>query len=131
MLVVIENKSADAVRADGIKVQYVGPDRSEIVNTPPQELRFLGGARPPKPVANPLPMGIPGMGRKAKQPLGEWEIEGRAFAAKMIPPGESASGFFYFQTGHRTGSKLVISGLRDARSGQEILYFELGLEAVR
>ncbi len=49
----------------------------------------------------------------------------------MIPPGESASGFFYFQTGHRSGSKLYVSGLRDAISGQEILYFELPLENVR
>ena len=131
VLVILENKSDHAIRADGIQVRYLGPDRSEIVNTPAPELRFLQGAKPPKPVASPLPSGIPGIGRKVKQPLAEWEIEGRAFAARMIPPGESASGFFYFQTGHRSGSKLYVAGLRDARSGQELFYFELPLENVR
>lgn len=130
VLVVIENKSKDAIRADRIAVQYVSPDRNEIDDTPARELPYLQGAKVPKAVASPLPMGIPGIGRKKTAPLAEWEIEGRAFAAKMIPPGESANGFFYFQTGHRTGSKLVVSGLRDANSGQELLYYELKLEPV-
>jgi hypothetical protein len=78
----------------------------------------------------PRPLGLP-PSSKIKQPLGEWEIEGRAFAAEMIPPGESASGFFYFQTGHRSGSTLFVSGLRDAASNQELIYFELPLAAVR
>jgi hypothetical protein len=131
VLVIIENKTKDALQADRIKVQYVAPDRSEIVSTPPGELRYLHGVKPPKPVASPLPMGIPGLGRKKDSPLAEWEIEGRAFEAKMIPPGESASGFFYFQTGHRSGSKLYVSGLRDANSGHELLYYELPLENVK
>jgi len=47
---------------------------------------------------------IPGPGSKIKvlkgkkNPLDAWEIEGRAFAAQMLPPGQTASGFFYFQT---------------------------------
>jgi hypothetical protein len=131
VLVIIENKSKDAIRADRIKVQYVSPGRDEIGNTPPRELRYLHGAQAPKAVSNPLPMGLPGLGRKKDPPLAEWEIEGRAFEAKMIPPGESASGFFYFQTGHRSGSKLIVSGLTDANSGQELLYYELQLENVR
>jgi hypothetical protein len=49
----------------------------------------------------------------------------------MIPPGETASGFFYFQTGHRTGSTLFVSGLKEAASNQELIYFELPLAAVR
>jgi|SRR5450432_1803487 hypothetical protein len=131
VLLIVENKSKDAIRADRIKVQYVSPDRNEIGNTPPRDLRYLQGVKVPSPVSNPLPMGIPGLGRKKDPPLAEWEIEGRAFEAKMIPPGESANGFFYFQTGHRSGSKLVVSGLRDANSGQELLYYELQLENVR
>jgi hypothetical protein len=131
VLVIVENKSRDAVRADRIKVQYVAPDRSQIENTPARDLRYLNGVKRPNPVASPLPMGLPGLGRKKDPPLAAWEIEGRAFEAKMIPPGESASGFFYFQTGHRSGSKLVVSGLRDANSGEELLYYELPLENVR
>jgi len=50
-----------------------------------------------------------------------------AFAAKMLPPGQSASGFFYFQTGFMRSSTLFVSGLKDAKSGEEIFYFEIPL----
>ena len=60
-----------------------------------------------------------------KNPLAEWEIEGRAFSAKMIPPHDKASGFFYFQTGSRGGATVVVSGLRDAKSGEELFFFEI------
>ena len=59
--------------------------------------------------------------------VAEWEIEGRAFAAKMLPPGQSASGFFYFQTGFMRSSTLQISGLKDARSGEDLFYYEIPL----
>ena len=54
-----------------------------------------------------------------KNPLDTWEIEGRAFAAEMLPPGQSASGFFYFQTGYRKGWSLQLSGLKEADTGRE------------
>jgi hypothetical protein len=60
-----------------------------------------------------------------KNPLDTWEIEGRAFAAQVLPPGQSASGFFYFQTGYQKGSSLYLSGMSEAESGQELLYFEI------
>ncbi len=131
VLVIIENRTKDAIRADAIQARYVGPGRDETPSTPARDLRYLGGVKAPKSVASPLPLGLPGIGRKKNPPLAEWEIEGRAFEAKMIPPGETASGFFYFQTGHRSGSKLFLSGLRDANSGQDLLYYELPLERVR
>ncbi len=62
-----------------------------------------------------------------KNPLSEWEIEGRAFSAKMIPPNDKASGFVYFQTGSRGGATVVLSGLRDAKSGEELFFFEVPL----
>jgi hypothetical protein len=49
----------------------------------------------------------------------------RAFVAKMIPPGDSAYGFFYYQTGHRRGSQLYIRGLREAQTGNELFFFEI------
>ncbi len=128
VLVVIQNDSPHAVRADRLNAVYIAPDRSRIENTPAQDLRFLRGAK--QPSMSPGPLGGIHVKRK-KQPLSEWEIEGRAFSAKMIPPGESASGFLYFQTGHRTGSTLYLSGLRDAVSGEEVLYFEIPLAVVR
>ena len=62
-----------------------------------------------------------------KNPLDIGEIEARAFSAEMLPPGQSASGFFYFQTGYQRGSSLYLSGLREAESGKELLYFEIPL----
>jgi hypothetical protein len=65
---------------------------------------------------------------KGKNPLTAWEIEGRAFAAKMLPAGQTASGFFYFQTGLQRGATLYLNGLADAASGQEMFYYEIPLE---
>jgi hypothetical protein len=62
-----------------------------------------------------------------KNPLAATEIDERGFAARMLPPGESAYGFLYFQTSHRSGAKLFIDGLTDAATGQEFFYFELPL----
>jgi hypothetical protein len=130
ILVVIQNGGKTAIKVDRMKVDYIWPDHTRIEATPANELKYLHGAQAPKVGSSPLPGGIPGM-KKAKSPLGGWEIEGRAFAAKMIPPGETASGFFYFQTGHRSGSTLTVSGLTDAANKQELIYFELPLANVR
>jgi hypothetical protein len=130
ILVVIRNESKMAIRADRIRVQYMWPDRTRIDATPARDVKYIGEKGLNANVPMPRPLGLP-PSHKIKQPLGEWEIEGRAFAVEMIPPGETASGFFYFQTGHRTGSTLFVSGLKDARSNQELIYFELPLAAVR
>lgn len=129
ILVVIQNDSNQAIRTDNLRVDYVAPDGSHVEATPPQDVRFLEGPKKPSSVPGPNPTGIPRIGRH-KNPLAAWEIEGRAFSAKMIPAGESASGFFYFQTGHRTGSSLYVTGLREAASGKELLYFEVRLKDV-
>jgi hypothetical protein len=130
ILLVIRNNSKAAIRVDRIHVQYMWPDRTKIDPTPPRDVKYIGAKAPGRNIPTPLPMGIP-HASKPKQPLGEWEIEGRAFAAEMIPPGESAHGFFYFQTGHRTGSTLFVSGLKNATTNQELIYFELPLAAVQ
>ena len=124
VLVVIRNDGKDAVSLDRMRVEYVGPDHQKISDTPANELRYLQRLR------SPDSSGMPKI-KAAKQPLAEWEIEGRAFAARILPPGASASGFFYFQTGHRSNSSLVLSGLRNAKTGEELFYFELPLERVR
>jgi hypothetical protein len=63
-----------------------------------------------------------------KNPLAEWEIEGRAFSAQMLPPGQSASGFVYFQADLVKGATIYLSGIAEAATGTEILYFELPLK---
>lgn len=126
VLVVIQNDSGKSVRLDDMQTVLVAPDHSRVDATPAQDVRFLQGANQPRIVSSPLP-GKPRIGGGKKSPLNTWEIEGRAFAAKMLPPGQSASGFFYFQSGYQRGSTLYLSGLRQADTGRELLYFEIQL----
>ncbi len=124
VLVVIQNDSGKALRADRLKLEYIGRhDRVEA--TPAAEVKFLTAPRRPQVMSGPT--GAPKV-LKRKNPLDTWEIEGRAFAAKMIPPGQSASGFFYFQTVHQKGSRLYLSGLSEADTGKELFYFEILME---
>jgi hypothetical protein len=75
----------------------------------------------------PIP-GLPPHTSQKKNPLDAWEIEGRAFAARMLPPNESASGFFYFRAFYRSGSILFLQGVREASTGRELFYFEIPLD---
>ena len=45
----------------------------------------------------------------------------------MLPPGQSASGFFYFQTGLQRGATIYLSGLAEAATGKELFFFEIPL----
>jgi hypothetical protein len=76
----------------------------------------------------PGPTGGIKIGKGKKNPLDAWEIEGRAFSAQMLPPGQSAFGFFYFQTAIQTGSTLYLNGIEEAKSGKELFYFEVPLQ---
>lgn len=126
VLIVIQNDGNQTLRTDRIRVDYVAPGGSHVDATPSQDIRYLSGVRKPNVVTGPLPTSGPRISRR-KNPLQAWEIEGRAFSAKMIPPGQSAGGFFYFQTGHRSGAKLYLTGITEAGSGRELLYFEFPL----
>ena len=125
VLVVIQNDSAQTIRLSGMKVQYFGPNRERIDATPARDVRYL---RPPQ---RPNMIGGPGTKIKVlkpkKNPLDAWEIEGRAFAAQMLPPGNSANGFFYFQTPLQPGATIYLSGMSEAGTDKEILYFEIPL----
>jgi len=125
VLIVIQNDSPDAVRLDQIRFIYVLPDRSRVESTLAADLKYLNGAKQPSTLPNQIPIPIR---RKSKSPLAAWEIEGRAFSAKIIPPGQSASGFVYFQTPNSSeASSVYISGLVDAKTGGELYYFEIPL----
>jgi hypothetical protein len=123
VLVVIENKRQKTLDLRDLEVNLVAADGRHAGPVSPEDIPFLGKrTKPPKinPVPNPLP--------RKKNPLNAPQIVERAFAAKMLPPGDSASGFFYFEAKPEPGDKLYINGLRDTPSGQEILYFEFGLD---
>jgi hypothetical protein len=125
VLVILENGTGKALRL-ALQADIVGSDGKHLDATPASDVTFIGGSgkAPPIPGANPLPFP-----RKAKKgPLNTWEIEGRAFTAKLLPLGEKVFGFFYFQTDFKPGSTLYLTGISDASTGKEYLYFEVPLE---
>lgn len=123
VLVVIENKREKAIDLRDLEVSLVAADGRHAGAMNPEDIPFLGRrARRPPPVQTPIPL------PKKGNPLNSPEIVTRAFAAKMLPPGDSASGFFYFEARSEPGDKLYLNGMRDARSGQDILYFEFPLQ---
>jgi hypothetical protein len=125
VLVVFENGTGKALRLN-LEASYIGPDGKHVDATPASDVTFIGGSgkAPSIPGTNPLPFP-----RRAKKgPLNVWEIEGRAFTAKLLPMGEKVYGFFYFQTSHLPGSRLYLTGVSDASTGKEYLYFEVPLE---
>jgi hypothetical protein len=124
VLIVIQNDGPDAIRVDRLKLSYTLPDRTRIEATPAQDVRFIRG--PDQPRGLPGPTGGIRIKKAPKNPLAEWEIEGRAFAAKMVPAGQSASGFVYFQVPQSSAAASVyISGLVDAVTNKELYYFEI------
>jgi hypothetical protein len=124
VLIVIQNDGPEAIRLDRAQFTYTLPDRKRVEATAAQDVRFIHGTQAPKGL--PGPTGGIKIKKPPKNPLAEWEIEGRAFAAKMLPPGQSASGFVYFQVERSSQAATVaISGLVNAVTGKELFYFEI------
>ena len=126
VLVVIQNDSGKAIRLDRLKVEYQGPNHDRVEATPAKDVRYLNPPRRPGAIDGPA--GKVKVLKSKKNPLDEWEIEGRALTALMLPPGQSANGFFYFQTGLQHNATIYLKGLYEAATGKEILYFELPLQ---
>jgi hypothetical protein len=126
LLIVIQNDSDQALRLDAMKLEYVTPDHGKIEATPAKDVPYLSGVRQPSIQNNPLPTGAPRVSRK-KNPLADPLIDLRSFSARMLPRGEKASGFLYFQTVNHRGSKLYLSGIQEAGTGKELFYFEIPL----
>lgn len=125
VLILVQNASKQAIRLSEAKVEYIDRNRDRIEPTPASEVPYLNAPKRPTFTPGPIP-GIGG-GRK-KSPLAAEEIQVRAWAAKMLPPGESAHGFLYFRTGHRPGAKIYITGLQEATTGKELFYFDIPLD---
>jgi hypothetical protein len=127
VLLVIDNNTGKTLKLD-LQAEYVEPGNQHVDSVPPADVVLYGGARKASwkvPTPNPLP--IPHSSIK-KGPLNTWEIEGRAFAAKLVPPGESVAGFFYFSVENKPGSKLYLTGIKDAATGKDYFYFEVPFE---
>src|SRR5271165_2641599 len=112
VLVVIQNDGNQTIRLDKLRAEYVGPHGDRVEATPAKDVRYLHGAERPGVVVGGPRGPVPA--RMKKKPLDAWEIEGRAFAAQMLPAGNTASGFFYFDTGIQRGATIYITGLSEA-----------------
>jgi len=137
VLVVIDNNTGHAVRLDRMRVSLITADRQEVDPIPAGDVERSGRVRAPDmiPRTSPIPP-IPGIGRGSKRPeKDKWEIEAREFVAPVVDAGSRAYGFFYFRTGkgpdRLPGSKLYVTGLQHAPTGQDLLYFEIDLEPAR
>ena len=126
ILLVIENNTGKTIRLD-LKAEFVDAQNKHLESTPPGDLVLFNGTHKRgwnPPMATPIPL----PGRSKKGPLNTWEIEGRAFSVKLLPNGERASGFLYFETPNKPGSRLYLTGIKDAASGKDFFYFEVPFE---
>jgi hypothetical protein len=126
VLLIIENGSGKALRLD-LKVQFVDPDNHHLDAYPPEDVVYYQGVKKPPRIgpSTPLPIRLPK--RDKKGPLNTPEIVNRALSVKLIPNGEKAYGFFYFEAEYQPGSMLYVNGLSDATSRKEYFYFDLPL----
>jgi hypothetical protein len=127
VLVVMKNNGKGTVRFENMQVMYVAPRGRKVDSTPPGDVLYLKAGGRPKVSNSPIPTGGPRI-KISKNPLKNEVIVERAFSAKMLPPGDSAHGFFYFQTGHTRGTSLYVSGITEAASGKELFFFEVPLD---
>jgi hypothetical protein len=125
VMLVLQNEGEQTLLLNRMEVYYqVGGARIEP--TPPTDLPFLKGYKKPKlgptyPVPIPLP--------KKKNPMSSVDLDARAFTAKTLPKGESANGFFYFQTRHRRNAVIYVSGIREGVTNKELFFAELPLDS--
>ena len=127
VLIIIQNDTDQALKLDNLEVDYTPANGRHLEATPASDVQVLGGApRPKMPGGQGTPIPLPH--KKYKNPLNTVEIEGRAFSVKLLPPHESANGFFYFQTEHRPGAKFFLTGIKEAATGKDITFFEIPID---
>jgi hypothetical protein len=125
VLVIIQNDTDQALKLDHLEVDYTSFDGRHIEATPASDIQVLGGSpRPKMPSGSPIPLPH----KKYKNPLDTIEIEGRSFSVKILPPHDSANGFFYFQLEHRPGAKFFLTGIKQAATGKDVTFFEIPID---
>ena len=122
VLVVVENKRDKALDLQNLQVELVATDGRHVNSVSPEDITYLGTEGKKHPSVKPVPLPVPLP--KKKNPLSSPELLTRAFSAKVLAPGDTASGFFYFEAKPETGDSIYLNGMHDARTGQEVMYFE-------
>ncbi len=125
VLLVIQNDTGKALRLN-LQVELVDLQNDRADPMKPADVKLWDGVRN-KDYRMPMPMPIP-LPHHTKGPLDVPEIDGLAFAAKLLPENSSVHGFFYFDSALRPGAHLYVNGLADAATGKEFLYSEIPFE---
>jgi hypothetical protein len=122
VLLVIRNNRDQALDLNGLEVKLTATGSPSVIPIEPSEVAAIANpAKRPKTMPNPIPH------VSRSNSLDSVAIIDRAFSARMLPPGDQASGFFYFQARPEPGMKLIVNGIFERPSGKEILYFEIPL----
>jgi len=131
VLVVITNNGQDAIEAQALEVQYVDRRGENLEAIPAEELVYWNPkGHQPKQKPSYIP-GVPGRGRPKvkKGPLAKPEVTDSGFVAPVVAPGETASGFFFYDAANlgdpTEGGSLYITGLKNLSTGKELFYFEI------
>ena len=126
VLLMIKNEGTETISLQSLLVEFIGATRQKLEAIPPMDVAYIRGASNSRVGSNRIPGG-PGI-RIKKNVFNAQDFVERSFAVKMLPPGEFAYGFVYFQTGTGHGSKVLIHGLKRAQSGKQLFFFELPLD---
>jgi hypothetical protein len=121
VLLVIKNNRPKALDLNGIEVKLVPKEGQSVIPLEPANvLTIARPVKPPKVNAGPIP-------HIHKESMDELPIVEKAFMAKIVPPGQQVSGFFYFQANSEPGLKFLVQGVFERASGKQIVYFEIPL----
>lgn len=124
VLVVVENKSEQPLDLRGIRANLVGSEGRHVRSVAPEDLQYMRkGSRRPSGTGSPIPFHL----HTKKNGLTSPEILTRAFTAAFVSPGDSVTGFFYFEAQLQQGDRIYLDGIRDVRSGTELMYYEFPL----
>lgn len=130
VLVVITNGGEAPIKLDKIHARYVPARSREGIESITAQDLFFFNPKGHEPKQRRIP-GVGAMGPKVKKgPLARQEFSDREFSAPVVPPGETVSGFFYFDIGTGrdplTGA-IYVAGLNNMSTSQELFYFEIPL----
>ena len=132
VLVVITNLGDAPIKLVEMHARYVPARSTEGVNAMTAEDLFFYNPKGHAPKKQKLPGPGNTITKVKKGPLSRPEIAEREFSAPVLPPGETASGFFYFNVGiggdPLTGASLYVAGMTNMSTGQPLFYFEVPLD---
>jgi hypothetical protein len=123
VLVVIENHRTQTLDLQALEVELVAPNGNHVKPVAADDIPYIA-----KPGQRPSMQKLPFPTPKKKNPMAGGSLTERAFAAKLIPAGDSASGFFYFEAHADPDLKLYLSGFKEIPSGHELFYFEINVK---